>query len=210
MGKPKAEICKEIIESHNPFTVVESYDLDVTGHSEELQRIAREADLIIGASGSVRINNILNGLSIKMKKPSLYGGAFEKGRGGLVLAVRPFEGPCFNCIFGLASQLYSVDKESAQSYGLNEDELHQQQGLWIDVSFPALVLAKMAVAMLQDTELDYNLVVYDNDLEIRKLKAKRRDDCAVCNFEGWRRAQLKQSVFSKARQWLTRTRADGL
>jgi molybdopterin/thiamine biosynthesis adenylyltransferase len=194
IGKLKVEICKQIIESHNPFTVVETYSFDVTKSYDKLCELAGGADLIIGASGSMRVNNILNGLSLQFNKPALYGGVFEKGSGGFVLAVKPFEGPCLNCLFGLTSKSYSVDKEAARNYGLDEEELHKQQGLWVDISFPALILTKMAIAILEGNELDYNLVVYRSDLELKKLKAARRKDCAACNFENWAEKQLEEKI----------------
>lgn len=215
ISKPKVEICKEIVEQHNPFTVVETYVFDATKEIEKLEKIAFETDLIIGTSGSVKVNNILNKISVDMKKPALYGGVFEKGVGGFVLAVKPFESACFNCLFGLTSRSYSVDKEAAQAYGLSEDELHQQQGLWIDVSFPALVLAKMAVTILEGKKLDYNLVVYNSDFEFKKLKVKRREDCSVCNFESWARKQMnekmgrnKRTILSKLKQTLPERKDD--
>jgi len=185
LGKPKVEICKKIIESHNPFTVVETYHFDVVKEFSKFEELASQADLIIGSSGSSKVNNLLNKISIEKKIPAVYGGVYEKALGGYVLAVKPFRTACFNCLFGLTSKSYSVDKEAAQRYGLSEDELHEQQGLWIDISFASLILCKMALAILQGEELDYNLILFDNKLEIEKLKVARRETCAVCNKEKW-------------------------
>lgn len=192
IGKPKVEICKRTIESHNPFAVVETQNFDAAEDFTRLEKLASEADLIIGSSGSNRVNNLLNKLSVENKIPALYGGVYEKALGGYVLAVRPFETPCYNCLFGLTSGSYSVDREAAKRYGLNEDELHQQQGLWIDVSFPSLIASKMASAILQDEQLGYNLVLYDSSLEIKKLKVARREDCAVCNEETWIKKHFRE------------------
>jgi hypothetical protein len=87
-----------------------------------------------------------------------------------------------------------VDREAVKRYGLDEDELHQQQGLWIDVSFPSLILSKMVLAVLENEQLVYNLVLYDSSLEIKKLKASRREDCAVCNEEKWSKKTLENNV----------------
>jgi len=185
LDRPKVEICKDIIESHNPFAVVETYKLDATKMSSKVEELATQADLIIGSSGSPRVNHILNGISVRYRIPAIYGGAFEKAVGGFVLAVKPYETACFNCLFNLTSKSYTVDKEAAKRYGLDEDELHEQQGLWIDISFPALILSKMALAMLEEKPLDYNLVIYSSDLEIQKLTVNQREDCVVCNEKGW-------------------------
>jgi molybdopterin/thiamine biosynthesis adenylyltransferase len=191
IGKSKVQVCKEIIESHNPFVVVETYSFDAVKEFRKLEELASQSDLIIGSSGSPKVNNLLNKISIERRIPAIYGGVYEKALGGYVLAVKPFETACYNCMFGIASQSYYVDKEAAQRYGLSEDELHQQQGLWIDISFPSLILSKMALALLEDKKLDYNLVLYDSALEIKKLYVNRRDDCAVCNEKEWIRKHQK-------------------
>jgi len=185
LGKPKVEICKRMIESHNPFTIVETYNLDVAKDFTKLEEITSEVDLIIGSSGSNRVNNLLNKISLEKRIPAIYGGVYEKASGGYVLAVKPFETACYNCLFGLTSRSYFVDKEDTERYGLNEDELHGQQGLWIDISFLSLMLSKMALAILQDEQIDYNLALYDSDLKIKKLRLARRKDCAACNQEIW-------------------------
>jgi len=191
LKRAKTEICKRIIESHNPFVVVEGYNLNVEKNVDKLEELAMQSDLIIGSSGSPRVNRILNRISVKHRIPALYGGVYEKGLGGYILAVKPFETACFSCLFDLTSKSYSVDREVARRYGLDEEELHRQQGLWIDISFPALILAKLALAILQGEKLDYNLVLWSSDLEIKKLTVKRREDCSVCNEEGWRRRLVK-------------------
>jgi len=211
IGRPKADICREMIESHNPFTVVEAHHFDLIEDTGRLQKLFREADLIIGSSGSPKVNHILNKLSVERGIPAVYGGVYEKASGGYVLAVKPRETACFNCLFNLTSQSYSVDKEAAGRYGLDENELHRQQGLWIDISFPSLMLSKMALALLEGRELGCSLATYDANMEIRKLPAAKREDCAVCSEEEWTKRQelpaMKRaytSFWEKVRSLITR------
>jgi hypothetical protein len=127
----------------------------------------------------------LNKFSVERRLPAVYGGVYERASGAYVLAVKPSETACFNCLFGITSQSYSVDKQAVQNYGLSEDSLHQQQGLWMDISFPSLMLSKMSLAILEEKELNYNLALYDGSMEIRKLSVGRSEDCAICNEENW-------------------------
>jgi len=189
IGKSKTNICKRIIESHNPFAIVETYEFDVTKEIQKLEKLAMRSNLIIGSSGSPKVNNILNKFSIEKGIPAVYGGIYEKASGGYVLAVNPGKTACFNCLFSLASESYFVDKEAVARYNLSEDELHEQQGLWIDISIPALLLSRVALRMLQGETLEHNLILYDNKFELKKLNVARRDDCSVCNFDGWLRKQ---------------------
>jgi len=191
IGKSKTSICKRIIESHNPFTIVETHEFDATKEIQNLEKLVTRSNLIIGSSGSTEVNNILNKLSVEKGIPAVYGGIYEKASGGYVLAVNPGKTACFNCLFSLASESYFVDKEAVARYNLSEDELHEQQGLWIDISIPALLLSKVALRMLQGEILEHNLILYDNKFELKKLFVARRNDCSVCNFEGWLREQEK-------------------
>jgi molybdopterin/thiamine biosynthesis adenylyltransferase len=192
IGKRKVDICKRIIENHNPYCVVETYDFDATKNVDKLNELACESDLIVSSSGSPRISNILNKISLDNKIPAIYGGIYERAVGGFVLAVKPFETACLNCVFGseLIQKPLSIDKETIARYGLNEEELHKQQGLWIDISFPALIVAKTTLTLLEERQLDYNLVLYDSNLEITKVKVERRRNCASCNEEEWAKEVL--------------------
>lgn len=204
LGRKKVEICKEMIEKKNPFTVVEAYDIDVTEDRERVEELAMESDIILGASGSPRVNSLLNRISLDMEKPAVYGGMFEMARGGYVLSVKPRETACFNCLFEITSRAYSVDREDAKRYGLSEEELHAQQGLWIDISIPALIFAKKAVWMLEGKEIDKNFTLYRSNLEVLRLRVDRRDDCFVCNREGWIRKFRRRSLKERIRDFLKR------
>jgi len=219
IGKSKTSICKRMIESHNPFAIVETYEFDAIKEIQKLEKLVTSSNLIIGSSGSPKVNNILNKFSIEKEIPAVYGGVFERASGGYVLAVNPSKTACFNCLFSLTSESYFVDKEVVARYNLSEDELHEQQGLWMDISIPALLLSKVALRVLQGEVLEYNLILYDSKFELKTIEVARRDDCSVCNFEGWLRKQElmetlqttvskatvsktspRQSIFSKIRE----------
>ena len=205
IGKPKTEICKRSIESHNPFTVVETQVIDVLKEQEKLEEILDTCDLIIGATGSAKVNNLINKISLDLNKPTVYGGVFEKASGGYVLAVQPNKTACFNCAFELASKSYAVDENVSRNYGIPIEELHAQQGLYVDISLVALMVAKVGLAMLQEPDFieKYNFLLYKNPFSIQKAKIERRQDCASCNFEGWVKATeeklLKEPEKPKAR-----------
>lgn len=193
IGKPKVEICKRIIESHNPFTVVDTYNFDITKDLNLFERCVDESDLIIASSGSPKVNHIINKVSIEKKKPVIYGGVYERASGGYALASLPGETACFNCIFGLGSEAYAVDKEEAKRYGLDEFELHQQQGLWADISFISLIMCKMSLAALQGEVIVNNLVLYDSSFDMKKLFVAKRKACASCDPESWIEKQAQSS-----------------
>jgi molybdopterin/thiamine biosynthesis adenylyltransferase/proteasome lid subunit RPN8/RPN11 len=187
IGRPKSEICQRAIESHNPFTIVETHMIDALKEQEKLAGILETCDLVIGATGGAKVNNLINKISLKLSKPAVYGGVFEKATGGYVLAVQPGKTACFNCAFELASQGYAVDENVSRNYGTPIEELHAQQGLWVDISLPALMVAKFSLTMLQEPDSieKYNFLSYKNSFSIQRAKIEKRQDCAACNFEGW-------------------------
>jgi len=207
VGKRKTEICRKIVESHNPYIVVKTYDFDITKKIEQIKEIIAKVDLIIDSSGNPTVNGIVNKLSLELNKKAIYGGVFERALGAYVLAVKPNETACLNCLFGLASQYQNIEEEKREELpcpGVAEEELHRQQGVWVDVSFPALILSKMALAMLQGEDLNYNLILYDSSLEIRKIRLERRKDCSICNRQSWARSLMQPSMKEKFYSFLRR------
>lgn len=228
IGKPKVEICKRVIESHNPFTVVETHSFDVTQDLNRIEELAKQSDLIIGSSGSPKINRLLNRISVENNIPAIYCGIYERASGGYVLAVYPGRTACFNCLFSITSQADRLEREEASRYGIPDEELHAQQGLWTDISIPALFMAKTALAMLQDQTPEFNLLLYDSHpkpqgnqfIPVRAMRMKRREDCSVCNFENWVKKQTAEkqtqevapkqpSFFSRLKHLLGRVRGHG-
>jgi len=190
IGKPKTEICKRIIESHNPFTLVETYQIDALEEKEKLTELIARSDLVISSSGNSKVNNVVNEIALEKMVPVVFGGIFERAKGGYILPVLAQKTPCLNCLFSLTSQSYHVDKDAAEAYNIPEEELHAQQGLWMDISIPTLIATKVALMILQgNTEFleNYNVLLYKNPFDIQRIRLKRREDCFVCNFEGWRR-----------------------
>jgi len=219
IGEPKVNICKKIIESHNPFVRVDTHRFDASAEIERLDALISKSDLVIASSGNAKVNNIINRISLEKNAPAVYGGIYENAKGGYVLPVLPNKTACFNCLFNITARAYHVDNTAAQAYNLSEDELHAQQGLWMDISIPALIQAKVALMMLEErTEFpdSYNLLLYRNPFQIQRLKVQRREDCAVCNLEGWFERQetdlnnatmvprTGQSFFSRLKEQLCR------
>jgi len=201
IGRPKTEICKRVIELHNPLAIVKTCEIDVLEEKNKFEEIMAKSDLVIASSGNAKVNNLINKISIERNIPVVYGGIFEKASGGYVLPVIPNRTACFNCLFNLTAQSYHVDKSAAQAYNISEAELHSQQGLWMDISIPALFLAKSALMILQGEVLEHNLLLYKNPFDLKKFKIDRRADCSVCNFDGWLE---KQEVQTKKRTIFTR------
>src|SRR5687768_10350613 len=90
-------------------------------------------------------------------------------------------------------------KQTSQRYGFKEEELQAQQGLYVDIGFVALLLAKTVLVTLlrgsrhQAGEWPGSLIVWGaRDLMLHRGNLERRKDCAVCNPESWLEEKQKQ------------------
>lgn len=107
---------------------------------------------------------------------------------------------CYNCIHeAFLKNAPILDKSRVIDYSAISDpnELKAEPGLSIDVSIVSLLQAKMSLSLLlsvdnakNDIPQDYVIWFnksYDQFKPLTCLKAhvKRRDDCAVCNYEKW-------------------------
>jgi len=196
IGEFKTEILKRRIESHNPFAVVQTHNFDALKESDRLAQLVEKVDLVISCVGAVGVNSVINKLCLEKGKMALYGGVSKGAKVGFTLVVKPKETCCYGCVFDLVPESYYVDRQTALDYGLNLDELHAAQGLWIDVAMQAVPMAEVALMVLQD-EFDYkkgNLIhVTPKSFELRWELVKRKDDCPACNHSNWLKTQLEKT-----------------
>lgn len=207
IGRLKTYAVKDAILQHNPLAQVEIYNMDVSKSLMEFERIVSTCDLVIAATGSPAINNLTNEICIKHNIPAIYAAAWEKARAGYVMRVIPRQTACFNCVHEiLLKTAPPLDQERVIDYSIITDpnELRAEPGLSIDASLIALLQAKMALLTLvrdKDTDLedirqDYLLWLnksYDRfkPFSCLKIYTKRKNDCAVCNYEKWLEIKTK-------------------
>ena len=207
IGRLKTHAVKDAILRHHPLAQVEIYNMDVSKSLKEFERIVNTCDLVIAATGSPAINNLTNEICIKHNIPAVYAAAWERARAGYVMRVIPGQTACFNCVHEiLLKTAPPVDQRKVIDYSVVTDpnELRAEPGLSIDASIIALLQAKMAILTLvrnKDTDLedirqDYLLWLnksYDRfkPFTCLKIHTKRKDDCAVCNYEKWLEIKTK-------------------
>ena len=207
IGRLKTNAVKDAILQHNPLARVEIYNMDVTKSPMEFERIVSNCDLVIAATGSPAINNLTNEICIRNKVPAVYAAAWERARAGYVMRVIPEQTACFNCVHEiLLKTAPPLDRERVIDYSIITDpnELRAEPGLSVDASVIALLQTKMALLTLvrnKDTDIedirqDYLLWLnksYDRfkPLTCLKIYTKRKDDCAVCNYEKWLETKAK-------------------
>lgn len=203
MGMRKTDVLMSEIRAKNPRIVAATIEVALSSETREVYRdAAMRSDAVVACSGDPTVNDELNELCVGLGKPAIYAGSFARAAGGLVFVYDPRneDAPCLNCLFERGSGIRPDTTEAlehlARDYGLSENELHAQQGLFVDIAFVATLTAKVALATLLQgeapslPELPGNLVVWDSQtLSTRWASVARRSDCAVCNPDGWLAAQ---------------------
>lgn len=196
IGKPKTTVTSRILKLINRNVRVRIEHFDIAKDEEKLARVVSACDLVMACPGDPAANALINKVCLELKKPVVFAGVFEKGKGGYVFALDPADkdAACFSCLFGMTSipDSNNVIRQAARNYGIEESQLHAQQGLCLDTSQIAILQTRLALCMLlKDTEHDVaningNLIWVDNrNLQIKVVPIKKREDCYACNKEAW-------------------------
>jgi molybdopterin/thiamine biosynthesis adenylyltransferase len=215
VGMPKVEVVASELRLINPAIKIHSIRKRLTQETaSEFEALVKKSHLVLACSGNASANRLLNEICLRQRKPVIFAGVFAKAEGGFVLQSVPYlqNSPCLNCIFEHAKHAQDESNEArehmARDYGMSAEELSAQQGLYIDISFVALLQAKMALlTLLRGTrhslpKLPGNLVVWNSQtMNARWAKVGKRKDCSVCNPEEWlksRKLQPKEKSDDKA------------
>lgn len=139
LGKPKAEIISDYIQSHNPLASVITIEDDLIKNRELLRSIIQSCDMIVAASGNPELNYHINSICFELGKPAVYGGIYASAKSAYVFCVPTKEHACFDCIFDLTSA--AVDQNTLnRKYGLADGELKAAQGMFADISIPGNIM----------------------------------------------------------------------
>ncbi|MZH03555.1 MAG: hypothetical protein F3745_09235 [Nitrospinae bacterium] len=163
----------------------------------KFKELFAKSDLILGSSGNISANRLTNEICLELKKPVVYAGVYQKAMGGFsFLSTGKENDPCFNCIFDYTS--HGIDEtnieqeKAAKRYGFSVEELAEEQGLFIDISYVALLQAKMALLALLEGEehqlapLPGNFVSWNSrNMKTTWATIQKRKDCPVCNVEAY-------------------------
>lgn len=146
VGRPKAEVVAELIRQRNPHAEVKVLVGRLEQHLEVLERV----DLVISGVDGEGPKYTLNQACLQHGLTAVYAGVYERGEGGDVVVIRPYNGPCYACWAaelreGLA--VSNVDGDAELDYGMigPEGTLEAEPGLWLHVTRIASAQADMAL-----------------------------------------------------------------
>jgi molybdopterin/thiamine biosynthesis adenylyltransferase len=145
VGKPKVQAVADLIRQRNPKAEVETHQGRIEQHMEALD----DLDLLVVGVDGENAKYIINEACLERNLVAVYAGVYERGEGGDVVVIRPYDGPCYSC---WAAELRDEIARSTApvgelDYGMigPEGTLEAEPGLWLHVVRVAAAQADMAL-----------------------------------------------------------------
>jgi molybdopterin/thiamine biosynthesis adenylyltransferase len=196
VGRNKAEVMADLIRLRNPDADIQIYAERV----EDLPNALDNLDLLIVAVDGEGAKYRINQTCLERDLVAIYAGVYERGEGGDVVIIHPYDGPCYACWSAELREGIAQDHEAETlDYGMigPEGTLEAEPGLWLHVTRVAGVQTDFAIkTLLQETGIyppfPANTVILANSaLEILEgqvtpphsavwVQIERDPDCLVC------------------------------
>ncbi|RCX23539.1 molybdopterin/thiamine biosynthesis adenylyltransferase [Fontibacillus phaseoli] len=164
---PKAVAAGERLRAVNSTIKIESHVMDVT--IEEIEALAKEADLIMDATDNFDTRLLINDISQKYGIPWIYGGCV--GSYGMTYTILPGETPCLNCLLGTIP----LGGDTCDTVGVIPPAV---QIVVAHQVTEALKLLTGHFEALRGTLLTFDL--WRNEQTSMKVGAAKREDCLSC------------------------------
>lgn len=172
IGKPKAQALAELIHYRNPRAHVDARVGRVEQHLDALDGLDL---LVVGVDGE-NVKYIINEACLARGLVAIYAGVYERGEGGDVVVIRPFNGPCYACWSAELREGIRITMNDQQEldYGMigEEGTLEAEPGLWLHVVKVAAIQADLALnELLAGTTASEampanTIIIANNTLEI--------------------------------------------
>ncbi len=154
VGQPKTEAVADLIRQRNPQAEITTHIGRIEDHLDALDGLDL---LVVGVDGE-NAKYIINQACLDRNLPAVYAGVYERGEGGDVVIIHPYDGPCYACWAQELrdEQLAKNDETGELDYGMigPEGTLEAEPGLWLHVVRIASVQADMALnELLKGSEI---------------------------------------------------------
>jgi molybdopterin/thiamine biosynthesis adenylyltransferase len=154
LGWNKAEAVADLIRQRNP----EAQITVIAGRLEDHLDALHGCDLVISGLDGEGAKFALNQACLDRGLTAVYAGVYERGEGGDICLIRPYDGPCYACWAGALREEIASRRETDEEldYGMigPEGTLEAEPGLWLHVTRIASIQADMALnELLRDSEI---------------------------------------------------------
>ena len=153
VGLPKPEAVADLIRQRNPQAEITQLVGRIEDHLDALDGLDL---LVVGVDGE-NAKYTINQACLDRNLTAVYAGVYERGEGGDVAIIHPYDGPCYACWAAeLRDELAKSEPAGELDYGMigPEGTLEAEPGLWLHVVRIASVQADMTLnELLSGTEI---------------------------------------------------------
>jgi len=173
VGWNKAKAVADLIQHRNPKVKVDVREGRIEEHMDALDGL----DIVVVAVDGEQVKYIINEALLKRNINAIYAGVYERGEGGDVVLIRPYDGPCYACWsqeLRAGFQQPVPGENGALDYGMigEEGTLEAEPGLWVHVTKVAsiqtdLILNELLRGSQVSEEMPANtIIVANSEMEI--------------------------------------------
>jgi molybdopterin/thiamine biosynthesis adenylyltransferase len=171
LGRPKVDVVANLIRQRNPQAEIDVHIGRIQDHLDALD----DLDLLIVGVDGEGTKYELNQACLERGLAAVYAGVYERGEGGDVVIIRPYDGPCYACWAAeLREGLALAGDGEELDYGMigPEGTLEAEPGLWVHVVRVAAVQTDFALKeLLRETDFYSSLpgntiILANNAIEI--------------------------------------------
>jgi molybdopterin/thiamine biosynthesis adenylyltransferase len=146
LGRPKVEAVADLIRQRNPAAEVETR----VGRIEQNMDALDNLDILVCGVDGEGPKYTINQECLKRGLVTVYAGVYERGEGGDVAIIRPYDGPCYACWAAELREGLAVnnpDEVEPLDYGMigPGGTLEAEPGLWLHVARIAGAQADIAL-----------------------------------------------------------------
>ncbi len=197
VGQNKATAVADLIKNRNPNAKITVREGRIENFLDDLD----DLDILVVGVDNENIKYILNEALLKRRLTATYAGVYERGEGGDVVIIRPYDGPCYACWAAELREgaMISPTPEGDLDYGMigEDGTLDAEPGLWLHVAKVASVQSDLVLnELLRGTDVSEEmpgntLILANNSVEIFDgieshphtaiwVDVERDPECLVC------------------------------
>ncbi len=200
VGRPKVEAVADLIRHRNNQAEVITIADKFESHLDALDGL----DMVIVGVDNEPTKFAINEALLSRNIPAIYAGVYERGVGGDVVIIRPYDGPCYACwAQALRDEIAISEGQGGElDYGMigESGTLEAEPGLWLHVLKVATIQADIVLnELLQGSPISEPLpgntiIIANSSLEILEgytnpphstlwVTIERDPECLVCGLK---------------------------
>jgi molybdopterin/thiamine biosynthesis adenylyltransferase len=198
IGMNKAAAVADLIRHRHTDAQIDVREGRIEQHMDALNAL----DILVVAVDGEQVKYIINEACLQRRLTAVYAGVYERGEGGDVVVIHPYDGPCYACWSqelraGFQQPVPGAD--GALDYGMigEEGTLEAEPGLWVHVTKVASIQTDLILnELLRGTDVSEEMpgntiIIANNSLEIVEgevtdphtglwVDVPRDPECLVC------------------------------